>query len=283
MGNTISTAFVAQYGAEVKHAYQQRGSKLRNTVRLKTGVIGSTHVFQALGTGTAGTKTRNGNVPVMNPTHSTAPATLTDWYAGEYVDKLDEIKTNIDERRIVAASGAMTLGRKVDNLIITELDAGAGTSDTSATLGLTRTRVLTAIETLAGEDVPFDGRVFGLVGPHQWSELLLINQFADADYVGADGLPWKTGPIDSAWKQWLGVKWQVHTGLPLSSGTRKCFLYHSDAIGLAEGQGIVVSIDWVPEKASTFIDHMLSAGCKTIDADGIYEIQCDDDETLSDS
>ena len=72
-----------------------------------------------------------------------------------------------------------------------------------------------------------------------------------------------------------------HTGLPLASGTRKCFLYHRSAIGLAEAQEVQVFTDWVPEKAAHLVDHMLSAGAVLIDGDGVIEIDCDDDAALS--
>src|SRR5437763_1722258 len=96
MANTISTAFIAQYNADVKLAYQRSGL-LRETVR-KAVANGSTYIFQKIGKGIATDKARNGNVVPMNPTHATATATLVDKYAPEYIDKLDTIRENIDER-----------------------------------------------------------------------------------------------------------------------------------------------------------------------------------------
>jgi len=280
MSTSISTAFIAKYEAEVKLAYQQEQAKLRNLVRLKTGVVGSTCIFQKAGKGTAGSKTRHGNVPLMNAAHTNVTATLTDAYAADFVDKLDELKTNIDERKIVANTGAYALARETDSRITTVLSSGAGTTDSASTAGLTRDRALTAVETLVGNDVPFDANVFGAVGPHQWAELMTISEFADADYVGADGLPWKTGPW-MKFKEWAGVKWVIHTGLPLSSGVRDCFIWHKLSVGFAEGLAPTVSIDWVAEKAAHLIDHMMSSGAVAIDGDGIYKIQCDDDQALT--
>lgn len=280
MSTSISTAFVAKYVQEVKTAYQQEQAKLRSLVRLQTGVVGSTAIFQKAGKGAAGSKTRHGNVPLMNAAHTNVTATLTDAYAADYVDKLDMLKTNIDERKIVSDTGAYALAREVDSRITTVLAAGAGTTDSTGTSGMTRNRILTGIETLVGNDVPFDGNVFGAIGPHQWAEMSLISEFADADYVGVDGLPWKSGPW-LKFKEWAGVKWLIHTGLPLASGVRDCFIWHKNAVGLAEGMGIEVSIDWVPEKAAHLIDHMMSCGAVAIDGDGIYRIQCDDDEALA--
>lgn len=277
MSTSITSAFVAEYLAEVHEAYQQMGSKLRNAVRLQTGITGSTAIFQKVGKGTAGKKTRHGNVPLMNADHTTVTATLEDWYGADYVDKLDVLKTKNDERMTISHAGAYALGRKVDELIITVLDSGAGTTDSASSLGLTKGRILTAFETLNGNNVPDDGNRFALVGAHQWNELLNLAEFKSSDYSG-DMMPWMKG---ATVKRWLGINWMLHTGLPLSSGVRKCFMFHKSAVGLAEGSDLKLFVDWVPEKAAHLVDHMISAGAVAIDGDGIYEIDCDDDEAIS--
>ena len=63
---------------------------------------------------------------------------MADFYAAEYIDKLDELKININERQAVAESAASALGRKTDEIIITAMDAGANSTqiaDTSGALG----------------------------------------------------------------------------------------------------------------------------------------------------
>ncbi|MGE4553689.1 MAG: phage capsid protein [Desulfovibrionaceae bacterium] len=277
MSVSITNAFVTQYVQEVHEAYQQRGSKLRNTVRLKAGVVGATAVFQKNGKGAAGLKTRHGNVPLMNVEHSTVTATLEDWYAADYVDQLDELKTNMDERLTVANAGAWALGRKIDELLVTKL---SGTTNTIVedSSGLTKAKILSGFAALNAADVPDDGNRFAVVGPHQWNELLDISEFKSSDYAG-DRYPWLKGTES---RSWLGITWIFHTGLPLSSGTRTCFLYHRNAIGLAESQEVKAFVDWVPEKAAHLVDHMLSAGAVLIDPDGVVAIACDDDATIGD-
>lgn len=277
MSTSITTSFVTDYMSDMHVAFQQGATKLRGLTRLKTGVIGSTATFQVIGKGYAGTKSRHGDIPLMNATHTTASATLTDYYAGEYIDKLDELKIKHDERRAAAINGAGALGRKIDNLIITVLDSGAGTTDTTSTAGLTKARIFTALETLNGNDVPDDGRRVGLVGPHQWNELINISEVKSADYVG-DLYPFLRGTQSFKWQN---VLWVLHTGLPLDSGTRKVFLYHPDAVGYAEGQMPQVDIQWIGEKQAWLFAHSMSGGAVAIDGTGIYEIQCDDDEAIS--
>ena len=76
-----------------------------------------------------------------------------DYYAGDWVDQLDELKINIDERQVVANAGAYALGRKTDELIIAALDrprqiAGGGSD------GLTKAKVLDAFECWARRTCP---------------------------------------------------------------------------------------------------------------------------------
>ena len=114
MANTIDTAFITQFETEVHLAYQRMGSKLRNTVRTVANVQGSTARFQKIGTGTASTKSRNGQVTPMELTHTTVDVSMSDFYAAEFIDKLDELKTNIDERQVLSSNAAAALGRKTD-------------------------------------------------------------------------------------------------------------------------------------------------------------------------
>ncbi|MDR2099159.1 MAG: hypothetical protein LBO78_04015, partial [Rickettsiales bacterium] len=149
----IDQSFIKQFEAEVHLAFQQTGTKLRSTVRTKSDVRGSSTTFQKIGKGTAGTKERHGLIPVMNLNHTPVECVLQDFYAGDWVDELDELKTNIDERRVVASAGAYALGRKSDELIIAEL-AAATESIAAGTAGLTKAKVLAAIEMLNANDVP---------------------------------------------------------------------------------------------------------------------------------
>jgi Phage capsid protein len=49
LSTSIDQVFVKQFEEEVHQAYQRMGSKLRNTVRVKNGVRGSSTVFQTVG------------------------------------------------------------------------------------------------------------------------------------------------------------------------------------------------------------------------------------------
>jgi len=270
MSASIDQAFIKQYEREVHEAYQRMGSKLRNTVRTIGNVNGASAIFQKVGKGTASTKSRNGMVPVMNLGHTSEEIQLKDYYAGDWVDKLDELKTNIEERQVIANAGAYALGRKTDELIINALNQASGSQIVSVgTTGMTKEKILEAFEKLGNADVPDDGQRFAVVGWKQWSELLGIEEFANADYVGSDQLPWQGAQA----KNWLGTTFVPHSGLPKTGTTRATFWYHRTAIGHASGADVQTDITWHGDRAAHFVNNMMSQGAGLIDMTGVVKIE----------
>ena len=272
MSISLPNSFTKHFQSEVHETYQRMGSKLRNTVRTKSNIIGASTTFQKVGKGAATTKARHGKVPVMNIDHEPVEIFLQDFYAGDWVDQLDETKTQIDERQTIINAGAYALGRKTDELVINAMANHDKLSDVGgADSGLTKQKILSAFECLGQNDVPDDGQRYAIIGWRQWGELLEINEFANAEYVGEENLPWKGTQA----KTWLGTLWLPHTGLPIDkNGVRQCFWYHKTAIGHASGKEVTSDITWHGDHAAHFINHMMSQGAGVIDADGIISIQC---------
>ncbi|MHC8508745.1 MAG: phage capsid protein [Rhodospirillales bacterium] len=267
--NDISLSFVKEYETSVHIEYQRMGSKLRNTVRTKNVTQGATTVFQKIGKGSASTKARHGKVPVMSVDHEPVECTLQDYYAGDWVDELDEMKTGHDERDVIAKAGAYALGRKTDEMIIARLDTSDSIAGDGAD-GLTKAKVLEAFEMLGGADVPDDGQRFAVVGWKQWSDLLGIQEFANADYIGDDQLPWKGTQA----KRWLGALWIPHSGLTRENGVRKCHWYHRTALGHAVGADVKTDVTWHGDRAAHFINNRMSQGACLIDSEGVVTLPC---------
>ena len=274
MSNTIDQAFIKQFEREVHEAYQRQGSKLRNTVRTISSVNGSSAVFQKVGTGTANTKATNAMVPVMNLNHSNVEVILSDYYAGDWIDRLDELKTNIDERQVIANAGAHALGRKTDELIINALGGATTNVIADGNIGMTKDKILSAFETFGTNDVPDDAQRYCVVGWKQWSELLGINEFVNADFIGSDHLPFAN--ITQA-KMFLGTIFIPHSGLPKDvNDIRSCYYYHKTAIGHAAASDVQSDISWHGDRASHFVNNMMSQGAGLIDEGGIVTINCDE-------
>jgi hypothetical protein len=276
MANDISDAFVKQYAYDVKLAFQRTGSLLLNTVRRKTGIVGSTQEFFAMGTGTATTKSRNGLVIPMNPTHTPVTATLADRYAPEYVDKLDEQKMTYDEKAALVSTGAWALGRAADQDIIDVLDAATTYDVAVGITNLNLDKIMEALyDNLFSRYIPDDGQTTFVIGPIQWSALMQIANFASADYVGPGNLP-MNGPNQGGSKRWLNCNWVMHSGLTKVGNVRTCFAYHKNAVGHASGQDITTEINYVPERVAHLVTSMMSMGAVVIEAAGIVHIHCDE-------
>ncbi len=274
MSKTIDQAFIKQFEREVREAYQRQGSKLRNTVRTISNVNGSSAVFQKVGKGTASTKSTHGMVPVMNLDHSNIEVVLQDYYAGDWIDRLDELKVNIDERQVIANAGANALGRKTDELIIGALDASSANEIADGNVGLNKTKILSAFETFGENDVPDDAQRYCIVGWKQWSELLTLDEFVNADYIGQDNLPFAT--ITQA-KMFLGTIFIPHSGLPVDENDiRSCFWYHKTAIGHAAASDVASDVSWHGDRAAHFVNNMMSQGAGLIDESGVIKIKCDE-------
>tara|TARA_Y100000816_G_C26063442_1_gene558654 strand:- start:404 stop:1213 length:810 start_codon:yes stop_codon:yes gene_type:complete len=265
MANTIDQAFIKQFETEVHMAYQRMGSKLRNTIR-STNVTGSTARFQKIGTGSASTKSRNGNVTPMELAHTNVEVSMSDFYAAEYIDKLDELKTNINERQAVTQSAAAALGRKTDELIIAAMDAGANSTQIHDTgSALAKVDLLSLFETMGTADVPEDGQRYLAMSPAGYADLFAINEFASSDFVGPQNLPFAGG---MTMKEFLGFK--IFSTSAVAGG--KNFAYHTTAVGIGVNSDVQTEVNYVAEKVSHLATSMMSMGAVAIDDNGIYEV-----------
>ncbi len=294
MSTTITNTFVTDYVTDVHHIFQREGGMLRPTVRVKDSVVGSSTTFQKIGKGSATTKARHGAITPMNQSHTAISCSISDFYAGDWVDKLDEAKTNIDERMALAKGGSTALGRKVDNQIITVLDT---TTESAIPLTVTsyaavRSSLLQMAEALDDNDVPNDGGRYGLLTPRAWSQAMTVESFASANYVGPGGLPYTEGaPGHRKFKEWMGILWGVHTDLPgKGTATAKIFVWHKNAIGyatgkhagnVAENETVMADISWHGDRAAHFVNHSMSGGACLIDTTGVIEGDLDDTAVIA--
>ena len=289
MSTSITNAFIGDYNKDVHHVFQREGGMLKPSVYVKDGVVGSTAYFEKLGTGTATTKSRHGEITPMNVTHTQPSVTLEDFYAGDWSDLLDEAKTNIEVRMNYAKSGAYALGRKVDDQILTVLDS---TTQSTVTFTVTsyaaiQASLLGMVEALDSNGVPNDGMRYGVLSPRAYAQAMTVESFASADYVGSNGLAFREGaPGHRKFKDWMGVKWCMHNANPgVGTATSKVFVYHKNAIGYAVGkhagnvasnEAVAADITWHGDRASYFVNHMMSGGAVMIDDTGVIEANLDD-------
>ncbi len=293
MGIQVPNSFIQQYERDHVDAFQQKGSYLRDTVRFRTGVIGKSDTFQLIGKGAATKKGRNGEVVPMNLDHTPVTCTLEDFYAGDGADTVDLSRLSIDERMAIAQAGASALGVKVDNQIINSLDGttSAASNWVQTSSATVRNSMLNFCKSLFQNDVPNDGNIFALLTPAAWSAALTVKEFANAEWVTAQGLPFTRGVADGRkFADWNGVKWKMHTGLTgVGTATATNYIYHRNAVGYAAGalannsaESDVVRADitWQGLRQEYFIVHVMLGGSCLIDSTGVVKGSFDDTANL---
>lgn len=278
MSENAPTFFRKEFQSDVQVAYQRKGSKLRNTVRTKQNVKGESTYFNKVGKAEVGDKARGGNIPVLSTGKSRVKCDLVAKYGGEYVEALDEIMSSVDEKKVIAESLAYAHGRHTDKLIIDQLISSAVTQVVGDhTAGMGQGLAQSAIEALNTADVPDDGDRTALVTTHGWEELLKIDAFAKAEYIGSGKLPWLDG---SEAKRWRNCLWTVHTGLPIIGTDATCVIYHKTAVGHAIGLELTTTWSWENEKDAHFLNTKMLQGVALIDPTGIVKLKIKNDTAL---
>jgi hypothetical protein len=271
MSTGLSTIAQIEFDSQCKAAYQAMGG-LRKHVRVKTGVIGSTHKFRRSSRGVATPRIPQTNVIPMGTSYAEPIATLTDWNAAEYTDVFDQQKTSIEERGVVAHNVAGAVTRREDQMIIDALDAAnAPANILHASTGMTYAKLLRASAIMDSRAVPAGQRKL-TISARGKEDLLGDVKFTSRDYVSAHYI--ETGTLPRI----LGFDIEVlddrdEGGLLLAATIRKNFAWDMQAMGLAIGLELGTKVDWIPEKTSWLVNRGLTAGAVAIDPLGIIEIE----------
>lgn len=272
MSQSIDQAFISQFETEVKLDYQRMGAMFVNMIRRKVNVTGQDTTFQKAGKGRAGKKTRHGKVPLMNLVHTKVKCTIEDYYAADYVDELDELKTNIDERKVVTQSGAAAIGRTQDDIVVGVLSASATNVVLAGGTGLTQTKVTNTFESMSAGDIPDDGERYFAVDPRVWTDLLGITAFSSSDYIDTQDLPYKGGMTA---KHWLGFTIFPFSGLQDGAGgatEARNLAWHSAAVGTASGKDIALDTWWDGSVQGWLFTYKMAMGAVVIDDKGVFVV-----------
>lgn len=285
MSKFLSAAAVTEFDNEVKHEYQGSG-KLRNTVSLRTGVVGEAYKFTRMGKGLANQKATQADVTPMDITHARQSAELENWNAPEYTDIFDQAEVNFDERQELAKTIANSLARREDQLIIDAMnavtfaatnDSDADTGrvfDVSATANFSLGLLRSASEHLNDIEADSMDRHIALKS-NALQKLLEDAEVTSSDYNTVKALV--NGEIDT----YVGFKFHVigsrtEGGLPIvGANDHVAFAWHKSAVGLAVGIDMKTTVDWVAQKTSWLCNGMLKAGAVAREPQGIIKLQYD--------
>ncbi len=277
---TITNGFVTSFGQDVHLEFNQRGSLLRPCVTTRGIIRAETARFYVMGNGVTVEKSRNGNIPNQDIDLSYVTATMVDRYWRKDIDELDVSKITAELRPTLVMDAAGAFGRYTDDQIIDALDAGASyyIGDYSTALG--RNVALGGIRQLLNTGMRNDGQIFAIISPNMCSQLMTEDEFASADYVGADDLPYKKMGMDI--RTWSGVHWITHIGINGRATTQaRGLMFHKSAIGHAVNAEVQVKFSEKPEGWGWIAKGAMSMGAIAIDSTGIIEMRVNDNVALA--
>lgn len=281
---TPDTIYAKSYGNVVAPLAQQKGSRLRNTVTIKTGVVGEETYMDQLAAFEA--QTRGARLEQTNPTlasYSRRRIAMEDDYIAKAIDKLDDIRTLADPTSSIVQSGIFGMGRKIDDRIIAAASgtAYAGKAGGTSTVlpssqkiahgstGMTLTKWLSALEILNANDVDPSDEKYLIIGSAQLTSLLNTTEIKSADYNSVKALV--QGELDT----FLGCTVIRSERLALASNVRTCLLYTKTGIGLAIGKDVTSKIDELPDQH--YVKQLyfsMCLGASRLEEDKVVEINC---------
>lgn len=282
MSTQITTAFVQQYKSNLLVLAQQKGSRLRNTVRVES-VTGTAAFFDRLGaTAAVARTTRHGDTPLVDSPHSRRRVTLAPYEWADLIDQSDKVRLLIEPTSEYAVNAANAMGRTMDDILIAAASGlaytgvdGSGTQAitlqvAAAATNLTLTKLLATKEALDEGEVDGDDRYF-IVSPKMLTSLLGTTEVKSADYNSVKALV--MGQIDT----FLGFKFIMSNRLAANATANGhlALAYQRRAMLLAIGADVKTEIGPRADKSySTQVYVSMDLGATRIEDAGVVEIDC---------
>lgn len=284
----ISTYFVKQFSNNITVLSQQKGSKLRNSVLFRAGIVGEDWYIDQVGKSTAKKKTvRHSDVEYSSPDRQRRKLSPVTIYDAVLLDKEDKVKMLVDPTSVDAQNLAYAIGRGIDELIV---DAAFDTAyygkdgsssedfDTTNnvvdvdTSGLTVAKLLDAKEILDNYDVDEEEPRFIVVTGTQLNDLLKTTEVKSTNYNTVKALV--KGEIDT----FVGFKFIklskdiVNTD---TDGYRRIIAWAKNGLALGMSRDMLNRIDEIPGKHyATQVYAACDAGATRADMDKVVEIKC---------
>jgi len=294
MSFQVSTAMVQAYKAGIELEFQQKGSRLRDTVMVDPQSaefdfydrIGSTEAVEAL--------TRHGDTPLISTPHDRRRIGMRDFDWADMIDNKDKIRLLTDPTSSYTQNAVFAFGRKLDDVI---LEAAVGTAytgktgaaavvyDTSydiavnyvesgsaANSNLTIAKLRYAQYLLkSSEAVEDDEPVTAVVTASQLMSLLATTEVTSADYNSVKALV--KGDINS----FMGFNFRRTERVAKTGDIRYCLFYPKKAIQVGMGEDISVDVGPRRDKRNSLQIYVNTTfGASRMWEEAVIRVACDE-------
>lgn len=274
------SAYQIQYRQEYIQAFEQHQSLLRDTVTTEAVIKGQQAVFLVAGSGSATATTRglNGRITARSDNNTQNTCTLQEWHDLVRKTGFNIFASQGNQRAIMQMTSMAVLNRKIDDLVITQLNTGTVTIGSATTIP-NLSLVMNGVVKLQNASVPWDNNVTLLCQPSFLAYLMQAPEWTSALYVdmrpfaGKDP-NWRDRP--SAWK-WMNMLVVSHPNLPGKGTTsEKSFMYHKSAIGHAmDTAGLQTPVGYFEEQDYSWARATAYMGAKLLQNAGVVVVTAD--------
>lgn len=269
MADTQNVVYGQAYSQNIMQLAQQKYSKLMNTVYMKENVRGKTFFQDQIGAWAMEIKgSRNTQTPNNDPTLARRRGTMVDYHDNRLLDRGDELKTISDPRSAYTIAAAQSLGRKIDEVIITTAINSADSGETGSVVvtqgniilgtasSMTLARIVAVKAQLDAQDVDMEDRFF-VITPAALDNLLNTTAATSSDYNSVKALV--RGEIDT----WMGFNWIMSTRIAaVSSSTLIGIAYQRYGLCLAMAAQPMVRTDERTDLSYSWqVYYELNIGC----------------------
>ena len=274
------TAFQSQYRQEFVDGFEARSSLLKDTVTTEAVIKGNTAVFLVADSGTAVAQTRgiNGRIPARADNETQNSCTLQEWHDLVRKTAFNIFASQGDQRKMMQMTSMGVVNRKIDDLIVTQLNTGT-VSIGAASVVPTVSTVMNGVVKLGNASVPWDQNITLLAQPSFLAYMMQTPEFTNAQYIdlrpyaGQDP-NWRDRP--QAYK-WLSMLVIAHPNLPgRGTSSEKNFMYHKASIGCAMNvEGMDSEVGYDAEQKYSWARTSMDMGAKVLQNAGIVVITAD--------
>jgi hypothetical protein len=285
MSNEILDWSVIDYKSTVELLLQQRGSRFRGMVMEDQYHGKSGAAVNQIGQVTAQKRTtRHADTPLIETPHDRRWVFPSDYEWADLIDSQDKLRTIADPTSPYSINGAMSLGRAIDDLIITAAtgDALTGEDGTTTTSfpggqtasttsgGLTVAKLREAMQLLIAAEVNVDVEpLFCAIGAQQHDDLLGQTQAISLDFTNKPVL------VDGRIKAFMGFNFIDSQRLALSGTNRTVVCWAKSGLHLGIWDDIDVQISERADKSySTQVYVKGTFGATRVEEKKVVAITC---------
>jgi len=285
MSNEILDWSVIDYKSTVELLLQQRGSKFRGAVMEDSYQGKSGAAVNQIGAVTAQERTtRHADTPLIETPHDRRWVFPSDYEWADLIDDQDKLRIIADPTSPYAINGAMSLGRAMDDLIITaatgtSLTGENGTTSTAFPAGqtagttaggLTVAKLREAMQLLIAAEVDVDNEpLFCAIGAQQHDDLLGQTQAISLDFTNKPVL------VDGRIKAFMGFNFIDSQRLALSGTDRTAICWAKSGLHLGIWNDITARITERDDKSySTQVYVKGTFGATRVEEKKVVAITC---------